>query len=514
VIILSGVLVVLAIALLIAGIAFGNSGTEVVGLDGLTLIYISIAVSIVSALCLAVGVFLRRRELFGTPGAGPDRAPAESKKARKKARKARKAAGGAAPLDPGSTLGGPAADDALTIPAPPVDVPADALVHVVRGRKRYHLDNCRQLAGRDKEELTYAEAQEEGFSPCTACMPDTALAARAAVSADKGPDGTQTEQRAAVTSGRGAVTGSARARRDASATTATGPAVESGRTGFDQAAGDRTASRSGGGRGLAAFASQPAYAESPADPAEEAWDSQFTPAAEQPAAKKPAHGEADSLWLPPATATPAGGRGRLAGASANTEEAGRAEDEGRATERPAAFADAATTTEFGAVKPMPEAEDEVRPEHDHARDAAPEPADATPAQGIEVAEDPDHGTAQDTAAVPADEAAWERAEEPADQWAEEPGQETTREDPVAASPERAEEPAGETSDPEEPAADDEGPQVRILSGTKRYHAADCALIEDIGDDADDLEALPRAEATARGCTPCLVCQPDKEHVRD
>lgn len=56
--------------------------------------------------------------------------------------------------------------------------------------------------------------------------------------------------------------------------------------------------------------------------------------------------------------------------------------------------------------------------------------------------------------------------------------------------------------------------MRILSGTKRYHRTDCALIEDIGDDADDLEALSRAEAKARGCTPCLVCQPDRERARD
>ncbi|WP_207945301.1 hypothetical protein, partial [Actinomadura rubrisoli] len=76
----------------------------------------------------------------------------------------------------------------------------------------------------------------------------------------------------------------------------------------------------------------------------------------------------------------------------------------------------------------------------------------------------------------------------------------------AAEPEAAPEPPA--------AAGDEGPQVRILSGTKRYHRIDCALIEDIGDEADDLEALSRAEAKARGCTPCLVCQPDREHAKD
>ncbi|MFC7733165.1 hypothetical protein [Actinomadura keratinilytica] len=54
--------------------------------------------------------------------------------------------------------------------------------------------------------------------------------------------------------------------------------------------------------------------------------------------------------------------------------------------------------------------------------------------------------------------------------------------------------------------------MRILSGTKRYHRVDCALIEDIGDEAEDLETLPRAEAAARGCTPCLVCQPDRDQA--
>ena len=56
-IILSGILVVLAIALLVVGIVAGADGVG--GVQGLTLIYVSIAISIVSALCLAIGVFLR-----------------------------------------------------------------------------------------------------------------------------------------------------------------------------------------------------------------------------------------------------------------------------------------------------------------------------------------------------------------------------------------------------------------------------------------------------------------------
>jgi hypothetical protein len=172
VIVLSGVLVVIAIALLVAGIVVGETGGEIANLvDGMTVIYASIAVSIVSFLCLLVGVFLRRKELFRVP-ASPDgvAAPSRAGKQRQGGRE-------------GGTKPEPAAQ---MLPAP--NVPATAVVVVVPGRKRYHIDSCRQLAGRDKQELTFGEAREEGFSPCTACMPDTALAARA-VTADTGGRG-------------------------------------------------------------------------------------------------------------------------------------------------------------------------------------------------------------------------------------------------------------------------------------------------------------------------------------
>src|SRR5690606_15170368 len=76
-----------------------------------------------------------------------------------------------------------------TVPSPAPGVPTphrpaaggispDAIVLVIPGRKRYHVHGCRQLAGRDHEELTYEEAREEGFTPCTACLPDAALGGR------------------------------------------------------------------------------------------------------------------------------------------------------------------------------------------------------------------------------------------------------------------------------------------------------------------------------------------------
>ncbi|NVI91132.1 hypothetical protein HUX53_28625, partial [Actinomadura sp. BRA 177] len=87
-IILSGVLVVVAIALLVAGIVAGNGDSaQVFGLDALVVIYISIAVSIVSALCLAIGVFLRRKELWGPGSSAAPSRPSPSKKAKKDKRK-------------------------------------------------------------------------------------------------------------------------------------------------------------------------------------------------------------------------------------------------------------------------------------------------------------------------------------------------------------------------------------------------------------------------------------------
>src|SRR5690606_12188553 len=51
-------------------------------------------------------------------------------------------------------------------------LPPDAIVQVIPGRRRFHRPGCRQLAGRDSEELTYEEAREEGFTACTTCLPE------------------------------------------------------------------------------------------------------------------------------------------------------------------------------------------------------------------------------------------------------------------------------------------------------------------------------------------------------
>ncbi|MFI0371609.1 hypothetical protein ACH35V_27405 [Actinomadura sp. 1N219] len=420
-IILSGVLVVAAIALLVAGIVAGNGDSaEVFNLEALTVIYISIAVSIVSALCLAIGVFLRRKELFG-PGAAT--APArQSRKAKQGKQDKRAKAAPPTPSAPVPAAKGPAAspaDDEVAIPAPPADVPGDALVFVVRGRKRYHLDTCRQLAGRETEELTYAEAKEEGFSPCTACMPDTALAARAAASGPASPDASKAAGAAPAPPKPGAErSDSGLAGLAKSSPAKPAPAPQSAPTSFDTTAEiPRT---------------DPSAARDP-----------------EPPAPGPAGATLTDLPVTGAFASERGAR--------SAEKAGRREPQAEDASVAGRRAENESAPSDTAVAPAPLAE--------------PRGADA---------EDP---------LAP-------RAEEPR---------------PEARSEPRSAEASAAASGDE---SADEGPQVRILSGTKRYHRMDCALIEDIGDEADDLESLPRAEAKARGCTPCLVCQPDREHARD
>ncbi|NLU77512.1 hypothetical protein HCA58_03695 [Micromonospora sp. HNM0581] len=52
-------------------------------------------------------------------------------------------------------------------------------VRVVDGRPRYHLDECPHLVGREHEPVPVGEAVELGFTPCAHCTPATVLLAQA-----------------------------------------------------------------------------------------------------------------------------------------------------------------------------------------------------------------------------------------------------------------------------------------------------------------------------------------------
>lgn len=568
-IILSGVLVVVAIGLLVVGIVAGNTeSAQIGGLDALTLIYISIAVSVVSLLCLVIGAFLRRHELFG-PVTGAAARPKRPKQRDHKGK--RDATVVATAIEPAA---GDFDDDLPGLHSQPVDVPADALVHVVRGRKRYHLDSCRQLAGRVKEELTYSEAIEEGFSPCTACLPDTALAARAAAS---GPQQTGTERdgKRQIEQARSAAEQSTRrfgvSASYAGSTDADDLPSFSEPEGHDSSAGGLpsawgtpgSAPGAGSGSGIrrttpSAWRQPPSY-----EPSGE-WDSQseaypdvpleFEPELDPeidaettrtdiPRPAEPVEGRSvfERTRPEPEPAEPAAerrerpaedveeiGDGDVTGAAGTRAEPPELLDDAddlpdldtlsedsdfdfhfdfeaeRARMAAADAARAAETRQAGGTE-SPAPDDEADGDDVHADDAAtgstdesvvgsPYTDDVAQSDAYTGAADDevtaDFGTAAETV-EPRPEPA-DHDENPADEAVDEP----------------VDEPAGVAADTSG------GPMVRILSGTKRYHRASCALIEDIGDDADDLESLFRSEAKSRGCTPCLVCQPDKEHTDD
>lgn len=437
-IILSGVLVVLAIALLVTGIVTGNTGHEVLGLDGLKLIYVSIGVSIISALCLAIGVFLRRKELFGSaesPASARKSAASRSAKAARTAKaKARVGADDDTPVT-------------VTPAATAAEVPAETSVYVVPGRKRYHLETCRQLAGREKEELTFVEAREEGFTACTACLPDTALAARAALS-ETVPAGD--DDPASVT-------------RTDLPVTKIDPDTEP-----DLSIGDETDEDAGPGTREIPAAESPAAGEviEAPEPEEDVTDTarfdeadDDTEAELEPAAEERPLARSRSLFEP------------LDRDEASESETAESEPETAET------ADAVVTDEEDDEPEAPAAE-EAETEAEPEGEATPEDEDDAVAETAEA----DDGT-EVAEAAPADAAEDDSEEDAA--------------------------PAEEESETAEDDGDPDLPYVRILSGTKRYHRPDCALIEDIAEDADDLETLSTSEAKERGCTPCLVCQPDK-----
>jgi hypothetical protein len=577
VIILSGVLVVLAIALLVTGVLTGNTGHEVAGLEGLKLIYVSIAVSIVSALCLAIGVFVRRKELFGT-GAEPAKKGAAGR-AGKSARPAKAKARVGAGEEPTIALSSATA----------TDVPAETTVYVVPGRKRYHLETCRQLAGRDREELTFEEAREEGFTPCTACLPDTALAARAAL--------TDTESDEAETK-------STDTREESQDVTRVDlprvqPVVEIPRAPEPEEEEARPAAETtqisavtdsldepSPGYGSESEPASTGYrseSDPLGEPASTGYRSEADPLTDPIGGRRrrtvdPLNDPIESLHQEPADTTDspadrASGRRRSMFEPLYRDEASEATDHDAATAEPAdepepatepadevetseaAEATYPTVEEPADTDTEPEAHEpedtavaglghadpdhadpdhaeaeHAEPEHTEPEHTEPEHAEAEHAEAEQtVAEqtelehaDPDHAEAEQAEPEHA-ELEHAEPEQPEDTGPE--ASEPELSEPTADHDDAEQAEAAERDEPEQDAAaddqpadeDDKGdalPFVRILSGTKRYHRPDCALIEDIADDADDLEILSPEEAKERGCTPCLVCQPDKGLASD
>ncbi|TDC33927.1 hypothetical protein E1211_18350 [Micromonospora sp. 15K316] len=200
-IVASLVLILVAVALLVVGLAGGSS----------LMLIISIAASLLAAVALVVGARqAATARATADPVRGGRREPGAS---RPVDQVAPDVAYGPAPVEaeipvqhvpPTVGSGGgwrqtpaPSADDEASPPATgqaatyddepgaqPV-TPAEASrvarlfdeVRVVDGRPRYHLADCAHLVGRAHEPLPAAEAVELGFTPCARCTPATTLLA-------------------------------------------------------------------------------------------------------------------------------------------------------------------------------------------------------------------------------------------------------------------------------------------------------------------------------------------------
>ncbi|WBB94967.1 hypothetical protein O7543_01190 [Solwaraspora sp. WMMA2080] len=184
-IVASLVLILVAVTLLVLGLASGSS----------LLLVGSIVASLLAAVALVVGARQAAAaragdgrvgsvdpEPLSRPEFGVDSDPVQGAGQWSSA-----APVGRQPTDPADDhLGGGAADDG------PPDEPAveetgetdharlaglDAEVIVVDGRPRYHLASCLYLVARDGEPLPVREALELGFTPCGLCQPNRTLLA-------------------------------------------------------------------------------------------------------------------------------------------------------------------------------------------------------------------------------------------------------------------------------------------------------------------------------------------------
>ncbi|WP_433497003.1 hypothetical protein ACQP1K_18730 [Sphaerimonospora sp. CA-214678] len=491
-ILISAALVLAAIVLLIAGVVLAKP----------FLVMWSIVISVLSAVCLLIGALLRRHELFpagGRAAVGPVNTPQGPSVPPQFTNTV--AHTGAMPV--GAMLGGTPGQlphhGAVAIP-PSAPVPAtatmpvaasvtrppvpavrglgsDMIVLVIPGRRRFHLPDCRQLVGREVEELTVEEAREEGFTPCTTCRPEGRWGSEAAETAESPmagpiPETAEHPERAKTPDGRDARDDhktSQRVESSADETAETAPAAETPESAALTAdPGSKDGPRPGGsqrpgGYGRPGDAARPGGAAKSGDAAKSGGANRPGGAAKSGDAAKPGR---------------AGGGAAAAGAEST---AGSDPDE----------ADPADTAEFPAVVTKPagsvgrsSAASETTPAKTSAKTpaaSAPKPSAATgPIDWFKRPGPASAGAAAPEPVEPAETAEAGRAGLPA--------------------------PAGSTStSPSASTASALAPgvTVRVMAGTRRYHRAGCPLLR--AADKADIETMPGQEAESAGLTPCSVC---------
>jgi hypothetical protein len=182
VIVISGALVLVALVLLVIGIA----------LPELDYVYASIVVSLISFGFLLIGILQRRGDK--APAGAPvsegrdtaaDRGEVEDGVTavvpRRPARERVAGAGQSGSRRIDAEVEEPVREEPHDDEADEVDdleEPArSGTVLVVPGRPRYHVAGCRYLTGKSASDVDVQDARDEGFTPCGVCKPDDTLAA-------------------------------------------------------------------------------------------------------------------------------------------------------------------------------------------------------------------------------------------------------------------------------------------------------------------------------------------------
>ncbi|MBB5077116.1 hypothetical protein [Nonomuraea endophytica] len=544
-ILISAGLVLAAVVLLIAGFVLAKP----------FLIMWSIVVSVLSALFLVIGALLRRHELFPGGRAGATATPPEPAKfGYPQPPHSDQAPAGAPPSPPRTQT----FQQTATIPSPAPRRPAargispDALVLVIPGRKRYHVPGCRQLIGRDHEELTFEEAREEGFTPCTSCLPDAALGGRQLPpAADPEPvtphPAASPETRTVSAELPAEPSEATRDLRPAGPVAAPKPAPAAStptpESGPDQPGGwfAPKASSSGTAKPSAAGDDTP-----PAPGPDDESDAETTnphlrlPAMDSPS-KPPTGGSTSAAGSSTSATGSPTGAGRPASVDGKPESpsgdkpagpSGKAaspsdkpwKDEKSGADKPER---SALTGQGPSAGQRPPAEEKIghpvtgdngagrRPEAPVADEGRPTgKSPSGPRVAPYVAPSATNGEAKP--APP------EKKPEPGSRPTPRPGEESGKRSattsaaegkPEGPSPEpepkprpAAEDVAGDVA----PAKDTRPGTVKVIVGTRRYHSTACPLIRGAGDTG--VETMTLAQAEAAGLTSCSVCQNDRESV--
>ncbi|WP_061300299.1 ABC transporter permease [Herbidospora cretacea] len=481
-ILVSAALVLAAIVLLIAGVVLGMA----------FLVMWSIVISVLSAVCLLIGALLRRHELFPAGGRAAVEAhhAAVAPQLMPQMAHAGMPVYGAPTVVPPTPPASPAYPPNPTVSAP-MPVPGlgpDSIVLVIPGRKRFHRSGCRQLVGRETEELTVEEAREEGFSPCTTCVVDAATDDTWATTVQ------EARVEPADTPGRAGpvppaastppvvpptvvppVAPPAAPSLESSDTTAVFRA-DSGSTGWPEPVAPRRPASPGG------WPEPVRPAETKAEPVTRV--NPYAKVEPEPKSAVPSFAAAPAEPQKPAEPV------KSTEPQKRTEPREPAEPQKRAEHREPA--EPQKPAEPEAAKASPKV-DSPEPEAPKAAEA-PEPEVDEPAD--EVASPPRSG--KPSIAIPEASSSWNAFSRPSA-----PADDTLAEaEDAPEAPEAVEEEDGEDRDGDTVERKLPPPMVKVMEGTRRYHAPDCPLIK--GED-DGIETMSLPAAEEAGLTPCTVC---------